>query len=323
MKNQTYQYFVKLIISIFVVFAIAGPLYAGETKLAIGTGNTGGGYYPMGGTIANLISENIPGVTCSAQVTGASLENVKLIQKGKVALGLASAGIAYSYKDKLLHKASFPGVSSIMLAGSADVVAVTIKNSINSIMDLKGKKVGIGSPGSATEIINKLCLSAYGLYDMKTGKLGIKPAYLSYSEMAAGLKDGRLDAAMYVPSGMPNPAIMDVATFRDIKIISLGDKKDKINELFPFLGKTFSKSSVYKGVDYDVETVKGGDIFMCSSDLPEDLVYNITKLIVENLPELSKTGFVGFKKWSLDRSVEGLFPLHPGAKKYYDEVGIK
>ena len=316
--------FVSLAMIIFTVSA-ASPAYAMDVKLAIGTGGTGGGYYPMGGSVAAVITEKLKGVSASGQVTGASLENIKLIQKNNTQLGLMSAGVAYGYKDKKLVRRQYEGVSSIMSAGSADVVIVALKGSpIKKAADLKGKRIGIGAPGSATEVINKLTLSALGLYDVKTNKAQFKPAYLSFAEMTAGLKDKRLDAAMYFITGRPGPAILDLAMVRDIKLIGF-DKKtiNKIEKMYPFLSLTEYPKGLYKGVDYGILTVKGVDVFGCRADLPEDLVYNITKAVNESLPNLRKTAHQGFKAWALDRSVGGIFPLHPGAKKYYDEMNIK
>ena len=315
---------VSLIMTIFAVSAVSS-VYAKDVKLSIGTGGTGGGYYPMGGSIAAVITEKIMGVSASGQVTGASLENIKLIQKNNTQLGLMSAGVAYGYRDKQLVRREYEGVSSIMSAGSADVVIVTLKDSpIKKAADLKGKRVGIGSPGSATEVINKLALSALGLYDIKTNKAEFKPAYLSFAEMTSSLKDKRLDAAMYFITGRPGSAILDLAMVRDIKLIGFKEETiKKIEKMYPFLSRTDYQKGLYKGVDYEILTIKGVDVFACGADLPVDLVYNITKVVHESLPHLRKTAHHGFKAWGLDRSVGGIFPMHPGAKKYYDELNIK
>jgi TRAP transporter TAXI family solute receptor len=264
-------------------------------------------------------------VTASAQVTAASLENCKLLQKNDVQLALANAAIMYGYVDKKLKPKKFPGISSIMSSGWGDIIAVTLKGSpIKSLGDLKGKRVGLGAPGSATEVVNKLILSAYGLYDIKTGKLGVKPAYLSFAEMSAGLKDGRLDAAMYFISGRPSSALVDLSTVRDIKLVGFDEATlSSLSKKFPFMVATDYPKGLYKGVDYEIKTILANDVLACRTDLPTDLVYQITKVIHQNLPELKRTGHHGFKMWSLTRSVGGVFPLHPGAKKYYDEIGIK
>lgn len=325
MKNK-FRITIKTIVLLTIVFALCATAHAGSSSIAIGTGGTGGGYYPMGGGIATLIAEKIDGVAASAQVTAASLENCRLIQKNNAQMALINAAIMYGYVDKKLQPKNFPGISSIMSAGSADIMIVTLKSkdSINTLRDLKGKRVGLGAPGSATEVINKLVLSGVGLFDLKTGILGIKPAYLSFSEMTSGLKDGRLDAAMYFTTGRPAAAIVDLSTVRDIKLVSIDEVSiKKLTEKFPFMIPTTHEKGVYKGVDYETRTVLANDVFACRSDLDADLVYEVTKVIHENLPDLAKTGHHGFKLWSATRSVSGVFPLHPGARKYYDEKGIK
>jgi len=315
----------KTFVVLVALFMLCPTVNAAQTSIAIGTGGTGGGYYPMGGGIATLLAQKIDGVTASAQVTAASLENCRLLQKNNVQVALANAAIMYGYVDKRLKPKKFPGISSIMSSGWGDIIAVSSKKSpIKSLADLKGKRVGLGAPGSATETINKLILSAYGLYDIKTAELGVKPAYLSFAEMSAGLKDGRLDAAMYFISGRPSSALVDLSTQRDIKLIGFEDAiLSSLGKQFPFMVATDYPKGMYKGVDYNIKTILANDVLACRTDLPTDLVYQITKVIHQNLPELKKTGHHGFKMWSLTRSVGGVFPLHPGAKKYYDEIGIK
>ena len=323
--KRTYRYSIQTFILLMTLFMFCFTAHAGNTSIAIGTGGTGGGYYPMGGNIATLIAEKIDGVTASAQVTAASLENCRLMQKNDVQMALASAAIMYGYVDKKLKPKEFPGISSVMSAGTADIMIVTLKDSaIDQLQDLKGKRVGLGAPGSATEVMNKLVLSGVGLFDLKSSELGLKPAYLSFAEMTAGLKDGRLDAAMYFTSGRPASAIVDLSTVRDIKLVSIDEETlGKLTKKFPFMVPTTHGKGIYKGVDYETRTVMANDVFACKSDMDADLVYQITKVIHENLPELRKTGHHGFKNWSLTRSVSGVFPLHPGTKKYYDEIGIK
>jgi TRAP transporter TAXI family solute receptor len=315
----------KTFVVLVALFILCPTVNAAQTSIAIGTGGTGGGYYPMGGGIATLIAQKIDGVTASAQVTAASLENCKLLQKNDVQMALANAAIMYGYVDKKLQPKEFPGISSIMSTGWGDIITVALKDSpIKSLNDLKGKRIGLGAPGSSTEVINKLILSAHGLYDLETGKLGIKPAYLSFAEMTAGLKDGRLDAAMYFVSGRPAPAVVDLSTVRDIKLIGFDEAAlGRLAKKFPFMVATDYPKGLYKGVDYEMKTVLANDVLCCRTDLPTDLVYQITKVIHQNLPELQRTGFHGFKMWSLTRSVAGVFPLHPGAIKYYDEIGLK
>jgi hypothetical protein len=324
--KTTYRFSIKTIVLLFTLAMLCSTVHAENTSIAIGTGGTGGGYYPMGGAVATLIADKIAGVTASAQVTAASLENCRLIQKNDVQMALASAAIMYGYVDKKLKPKEFPGISSVMSAGTADIMIVTLKSkdSINSLKDLKGKRVGLGAPGSATEVMNKLVLSGVGLFDLESGELGVKPAYLSFAEMTAGLKDGRLDAAMYFTSGRPASAIVDLSTVRDIKLLSIDEGSImKLTKQYPFMVPTTHPKGVYKGVDYETRTVLANDVFACKSDLDTDLVYQITKVIHENLPQLGKTGHHGFKSWALTRSVSGVFPLHPGAKKYMDEKGVK
>ena len=315
-------------ICLIIVILLAGfTINAADIQLAIGTGGTGGGYYPMGGNVAALISEKLEGVTASAQVTAASLENIRLLQQNQVQLALVNGSIAYGYPEgsKMLQPMTYEGVSSIMSFGSADVVTVVLKDSpIKKMADLEGKRVGIGAPGSGTENINKCTLSGWDLYNLETGDMKIVPAYLSYTECTTALKDRRIDAAMYFITGRPGSAITDLSFTHDISIISY--EKEGVEQLvikFPFMTATIYEKGLYKGVDYDSLVIKAPDVFVCRSDLSEDLVYNITKVVHEGLPSLRQTGYSGWNAASLDRSVAGVVPMHPGAIKYYDELGVE
>jgi len=280
----------------------------------------------MGGGIAALITEKIPGVRATAEVTAASVENIRLLERDRAQLALINVAIKYAYDEKKqLRPAKYEGISSLMMAGQADVLPVVLKGSpIKKMADLKGKRIGIGAPGSGTLIINLLTLTGWGLFDLETGKMEFDPAYLSFTECTTALKDRRIDAAMYYITGRPGPAIVDLALTHDIRFISMEeDVVDKIVKKFPFIMRTVYQKGLYKGVDYDTLIVAGADLLVCREALPADLVYNITKVIAEGLPNLRKTGFHGFKEWELTRAVDKIFPMHPGAKKYYDEMKIK
>jgi TRAP transporter TAXI family solute receptor len=217
------------------------------------------------------------------------------------------------------------GISTIMSLGTCDVLTITLKDSpIKKMTDLKGKRVGIGAPGSFSTIMNKLTISGWDLYDLKTGDIKINPEYLSFAEITTNLKDRRIDAGMYTITGRPGPAIVDLALTHDIRILNYEEEiVAKLEKLYPFGARTIYPKGLYRGVDYDVLVIEFQDILICRKQLPEDLMYKITKLIDENLPYLQKTGYHGFKYVKLTRKVEGMFPLHPGAKKYYDEKNIK
>lgn len=319
--------FICSVCLIMMIFLVGFTAYAQEIHLAIATGGTGGGYYPMGGNAAALITEKIEGVSATAQVTAASLENIRLLQQNKCQLALVNGSIAYGYPkgSKILQPMKYEGVSSIMSFGYADVVTVVLKSSpIKKMADLKGKRVGIGAPGSGTENINKCTLTGWGLYDLEAAEIEVVPAYLSYTECTTALKDRRIDAAMYFITGRPGAAITDLALTHDIRIISYEKEiVEKLVKKFTFMSPTIYPKGLYRGVDYDCLVIKSPDVFVCRTDLPEDLIYNITKVINEGLPYLRKTGYHGWKFAELDRSVAGVLPMHPGAKKYYDELNIE
>ncbi len=316
---------VGLLSLVVVNFLLLASALAQVKYMAIATGGTGGGYYPLGGSIGEVISTKIKGIKATAQVTAASIENVKLLNQDKCQMGLINGAIAYGYVEKKLQPIKFEGISSIMSAGYADVVTVVLKSSaIQKMADLKGKRVGIGAPGSATETVNKLALTGWNLFDLKTQKIEVTPEYLSYAETTTALKDRRVQAGMYFITGRPGPAITDLTVTHDVRILSYEpDVVAQLEKAFPFMSRTVYQKGLYKGVDYDSLVVRVPDVFCCRTDLPVDLVYEITKAVHQALPELQKTAYHGFKYFELSRSVAGVFPMHPGAIKYYDELKIK
>jgi TRAP transporter TAXI family solute receptor len=325
MRKRFFICCVLLIITIFFA-ALTANAQPPVKSLAIATGGTGGGYYPMGGAIAALITEKIAGLRATAEVTAASVENIRLLERDRAQLALINAVISYNYDaNKKLSPAKYKGISSMMVAGYADVLPVVLKNSpVKKMADLKGKRIGIGAPGSGTEIINKLTLSGWGLFDLKTGKMQFEPAFLSFSECTTALKDRRIDAAMYYITGRPGPAITDLALTHDIRFIGMEENViEKLVKKFPFILRTVYPKGLYKGVDYDTVLVQSIDMLTCRTALQEDLVYVITKVIAEGLPNLKKTSYHGFVDWELSGVVGKVFPLHPGVKKYYDEMKIK
>lgn len=323
----TKRFFVSSICLIITIFLAALTANAQDViRLSLATGGTGGGYYPMGGGVAALIKEKIKGVEVTAEVTAASIENLRLLERNRCQLALVNAVIAYNYDEKKqLRPAKYEGVSSIMLAGYADTVTIVLKGSpITKMADLKGKRIGIGAPGSGSEIINKLTLTAWDLFNLETGETQFRPEYLSFAECTTALKDRRIDAAMYYITGRPGPAITDLALTHDIRIISFEeDIIAKLVKKFPFILRTVHQKGLYRGVDYDSVITQSLDLLVCRTALAGDLIYNITKVIAEGLPHLRKTGFHGFVDWDLTRVVAKVFPMHPGAVKYYDEMKIK
>jgi TRAP transporter TAXI family solute receptor len=286
--------------------------------VTIATGGSSGAYFALGGTIATLLNENLDYVNASVQSTGASAVNATLLGEQKVELAFAMNDVinyAYTGTESFSEKGKIENLRGVASLYPNFVQAITLEGTgINSIADLKGKRVGVGAPGSGTEVNARQILGAYGLtYD------DIDEDFLSYAEAVEQMKNGAVDAA-FLTSGIPNASIMDLATTKDVKIIPI--EKTNVEELaeeFPFYSSQMIPADTYGNAD-PVETAAVMTLLVTRSELSDDVVYDITKTVFENLDSLASTHASG-KEINLEGVEAGMpIPFHPGATKYFDEV---
>ncbi len=312
----------KRALAVFIVgIALLGLVSAGQAgeNLILATGGTAGTYYPFGGAMAKIWNSKIPGMNVTAQATGASVENVRLMNKDEVELALVQSdtidfafNAKEAFKEKLVKMAGiavlYPELIHIVIRGDLN---------INSFAGLKGKKIGVGAPGSGTEANSRQLLDVYGM-----SKDDVSAQYLSFAESADQFKDGRIDAFM-VTGGVPTSAIMDVATARSIKILPVEDAKlSALTSKYPFLSGAVITANAYKGVTSNVKTAAVNAVLIAHPKLSEQTAYNLTKALFENQKELAAAHNKG-KELDLQGATKGIsIPLHPGAVKYYKEKGI-
>lgn len=296
----------------------AGQQGAAEKKfINIATGGTAGVYYPLGGAIADVLNKNIEGVNATAQSTGASVANTNMLNDGSVHLAFIQNDIAYYAVNgtEMFKDNKVDSLRALATIYPETVQIVTLeKSGINSIADLKGKRVAVGASGSSVVPNSEQVLGVYGItFD------DIKPQYLSFAEAANGLKDGNIDAA-FVSAGFPTAAIQDIASQHKIKVLSIDE--DKINELaeqYPYYTKITIPADTY-GLAEDAESVSVKAMLVVTDQMTEDDAYEITKAIFTNLDRVQAAHSVG-KYISVESAQDGLsIPLHAGAEKYYNEV---
>jgi TRAP transporter TAXI family solute receptor len=195
-------------------------------------------------------------------------------------------------------------------------IVVRADSGINSFADLKGKKVGAGAPGSGQLANFRQLLEVYG---MKWED--VKGQYLSYAESAEQFKDKHIDAFVVV-AGVPNAAIMDIGAMHKIKILAIPDDvAGKLTQKYPFLAQAKIPANSYKNQTEDIKSVAVNAVLIVSSEIKEDVVYNLTKALFENQAELASAHAKG-KELNLQSAVKGAsIPFHPGAIKYYKEKG--
>jgi hypothetical protein len=300
----------------FVAVSGAGiqPVSAEQVFISIGTGGTGGTYFPTGGAVADLITRECPSVkSATAEVTAASVENAKLVNSGDTDMGLVAWVSIVG--DKLTDK--LPNLRSLWwIHGSDRQWIVPAESPIKSPRDFKGKKVVVGAPASATEVTSRLELEFFGL----TYK-DFTPAYLSFSEGVEALKDGRVDVAL-VMAGFPNASVTDVATLRKIRVLDYSQEDLKaLEEKYPFCPPVVIPAGTYPGQDKDVHTFTTPGPMVINKDVPEQVAYEIVKAVHTNHENLAKNSHKAFGRWRFDPSIGKLAPLHPGAERYYKEIG--
>jgi TRAP transporter TAXI family solute receptor len=295
----------------------------GKTHLSIGTGGTGGVYYPLGGGLAALMSKHIPGVEATAEVTTGSVDNMKLIHTGKVGLALTLPDSALDATEgKLRGLPEKVAVRTLVATYSNYMHIVALEGSgIKGIPDLKGKRVSTGSPGSGTEVKGVRVLEAYGLTprDLRSQDR------LSVAESAGALKDKKIDAFVW-DGGLPTAAVLDLAATPGVKItlVPHGDAVGKMNDKY---GKLYFAApipkGVYKGVDVDTPVAVVTNLLVAHEKMDETLAYQITKLVLERTADLVAVHKAA-QEITLRTAVLGSpIPFHPGALRYYKEKGVK
>jgi uncharacterized protein len=289
---------------------------AEDVKLILATGGTAGTYYPFGGSMAKIWNTKIPGMNVTAQTTGASAENVRLVNKKEAELALVQSDtVDFAFNAKEAFKEKLDKMQAIaVLYPEVIQVVVRADSPVKSFADLKGMKVGVGAPGSGTEANFRQLCDVYGV-----AKDDVKAQFLSFSESAEAFKDKHIDAFI-VTAGIPNSAIMDISTQNEIRILNIADDiVQKLTQKYPFLSPVKVPAGTYKGLSADVNTVAVNAVLIVATDIKEDVVYNLTKALFENQPELASAHAKG-KELNLQAAIKGVsIPYHPGAVKYYKE----
>ncbi len=294
-----------------------------QNRISITTGGTGGVYYPMGGGMANILSKYVPGMSATAEVTGGSVDNLKLISAGKSEVGfsMADAGWeAYQGIDKF--KDAKVNARTLMVLYPNKMHVVTIEGTgISKLSDLKGKRVSTGSAGSGTEIMAFRVLEAVGI----DGKKDIKQERLGAAESVNAIKDRKIDAFFWV-GGLPTAAVTDLGATPGIKLklIDHDEAVDAMNKKYgPLYVKSVIPAGTYPGQDKANAEVDVWNILVASDKMSDQMAYNIVKTLFEKKPELvavhGEAKNIDLKSQPLGSPI----PFHPGAKKYLEEQGIK
>lgn len=303
-----------VVILLFTITACSKP----QTNLILATGGTSGTYYPFGGAMAQIFNSKIENMNVTAQATGASVENCKLLGKNEAELAiLQNDMLDYAYNGT----EAFTEGKIENLRGIAklypEIIQIVAVEGIESVKDLADKNVSVGAPGSGVEANARQILEAANLtYD------DMSESYLSFAESADAYKDKHIDA-FFVTSGIPNASIQDISAMNPVSLVSLTDEAiSALIEKYPFFVEYTIPANTYNGQTKDVKTVAVLATLATNAEASEDVIYNITKALFENQPELATAHAKG-AELKLEEAVDGIsIPLHPGAEKYFKEAGV-
>ncbi|MFP3917756.1 TAXI family TRAP transporter solute-binding subunit [Lysinibacillus telephonicus] len=335
MKNKKFLFLTALCLMLIMVLAACGGEESTETEgttseenategateektsdidfLSLVTGGTQGTYYALGGTFADLITDET-GIKTTAEVSQASAANVNALKEGNAEIAFVQTDIAYYAKNGQLM---FEGaaVEDLVAIGGLypeTIHLVTTANSgIASYEDLKGKKVSVGAPGSGTYANAEQLLEIHGLT-----MDDIQPQNLDFGESTDGLQTGQIDAA-FVTAGYPTAAVEALGATTDVVIVPVAaDKAEALIAKYPYYAVDTIPAGTY-GLETDVPTVSVLAMLAVKADLPEDVAYGITKAIYGNTDKIShaKGSFI-----KAETALDGIgIDVHPGAQKYFDE----
>jgi hypothetical protein len=309
--------------ALFTFLALAAPA-AFAQNISIATGGTGGVYYPMGGGLAAILSKYVPGMQATAEVTGGSVDNLKLIDSGKPYVGFSMADAAQDAakgEDKFKgHKVALRTLA-VLYPNRMHVVTVEGTH-VAKFADLRGKRVSTGSPGSATEVMAFRLLEAAGIDKDKD----IKRERLGAAESVNAIKDGKIDAFFWV-GGLPTAAVQDLASTpgTKIKMIDHADLVPKMNAKYGNLYvEDVIPKSTYHGMDADNRQATVMNILVASEKMDDKTAYEIVKTLFDKQPELVAVHKEAANiKLENQKAANTPVPFHPGALKYFAEKGVK
>lgn len=327
----------RAVFSAMCLLAAAGPVQASEEIVffRIATGGVGGTYYPVGGLIAQAISNppgsracnqggscGVPGLIAAAQSAHGSVANVAAIAQGQIESGFAQSDIAYwayTGTGTYLGKGKIDSIRAIASLYPESVHLVARAGSgLRSVLDLRGRRVSLDEEGSGTLVDARLILAAYGLAEADLQAVYVKP--VPAIEM---MKSGELDA-FFIVAGYPARAVTELAKSAGAELIPIeGPEIDALLKKYPFFSYSAIPAEIYPGIG-EVRTVAVGAQWLVGAQVAEDLVYKVTAALWHTTnQQLLAKGHAQARAITLETALDGIaIPLHPGAERYYREAGL-
>jgi uncharacterized protein len=305
----------------------AGGAFAQEGQfITIGTGGVTGVYYPAGGAICRLVNAGREehGIRCSVESTGGSVYNVNTMRAGELDLGVVQSDVQYNALkgegEEFQDAGPFEELRAVFaLHPEPFTVVARADSGIETFDDLKGKRVNVSNPGSGSRATFEVLMEAKGwtMDDFASAQ------ELKSAEQSAALSDNNVDAIAFVV-GHPNGSIQEATTTTDAKVIPVsGPEVDALVEKNPYYAKAVIPGGMYRGTDDDVETFGVRATFVSSTEVPDEVIYQVVKAVFDNFEDFKKLhpAFANLEKEEMIQSALSA-PLHPGAERYYKEAGL-
>src|SRR5919106_1327464 len=306
---------------------VAGIVSAQDGQfITIGTGGVTGVYYPAGGAICRLVNAGRQehGIRCSVESTGGSVYNVNTIRQGELDFGVVQSDVQYNALEgkgqEFEGQGPFDSLRAVFaLHPEPFTVVARADSGIESFDDLKGKRVNVGNPGSGQRATMEVLMDAKG-WTMDDFALASE---LKSAEQAQALADNKIDAIVFTV-GHPSGSIQEATTTVDAKLVSVaGPEVDELVKSNPYYSKAVIPGGMYRGTDQDVETFGVKATFVSSTEVPDEVVYTVTRAVFENFDDFKKLhpAFANLEKEDMVSEAISA-PLHPGAERYYKEAGL-
>ncbi|SLN48206.1 hypothetical protein AQS8620_02010 [Aquimixticola soesokkakensis] len=285
-----------------------------QDRVSIGTGGTGGVFYAVGAGMADILSRNLEGVSANAEVTGASVENVRRVSNGEMTMGFSSASTLYEGKEGTgTFEGDAQNVAAIAYLYPATLqIAVSAAKALDDVADIGDLKVSVGPPGSNASVISERLLTSVDAFNL--GRI----SFLSYGEATGAIQNGQLDGT-FVLAGVPAAALIELSTTKDVKLVPVTRAQaDAVIADYPFYEFNEIPAGVYAGNDDTIGALGDPAILFTAADADPELVYSITKTLFDNLEALGAV-HPAAKSMTLAGATATPIALHEGAQRYFDE----
>lgn len=302
---------------------LLGSVLAQRQFMSIGGGSTGGTFNTFSSAIGDIVGTSIDELNVTVEGSAGSAENIRRIQAGDMEMGIAFAGDSYLAYNGIgvFDDGPYDQLRGIGFLYSAVSQIVTLEgNGIDSLADLEGTTMAVGGAGSGTQLSLERLLTTVGIYD------SINTVFVAGQNASDQLKNNQVDA-YHALFGVPNAAVTDTTSTANATLISSYEEAEEAGffEEYPFYSEYVIPAGTFSGVDEDVRTFRDAGLWVVSADVPEDLVYEMTKAVYdqEGLDRMVQVTNVA-SEMGPDNALVGVqLPLHPGAARYWEEVGVE